>query len=422
MMPRFRFVHAADLHLDTPFACARAESPKIAERLRDATFGAWQQVVAVSIENDAAFVVVAGDVYDASQKSLRAQLRFREGLEQLNRHKIPVFVTHGNHDPLDSVSASVPPPPNTCVFGAEVETREVRRNDQLLARITGISHPQKNESRNLARLFPAPTEGTRDIFELAVLHCNVGAETGHDPYAPCALDDLITAGYNYWALGHVHERRILSRSPWIVYPGNTQGRSLREAGPRGCLLVEVEGSELLGEPKFMGTDVVRWLSAEVPAERFKSTQELIEGLVAECRELQELAEERPVMGRLIVKGRSHLYRELRRTGYLAGLEEEVRSQAAALNPFVELSVLDFAAKPALDLDALQGAPDFLGELLRGAHEFTEQDCRAAWEGLAEDRNLNRFKLRSAIEGLDWKEIALQASHLCADLLSPGDSE
>jgi len=419
-MARFCFVHVADLHLDTPFACARAESPKIADALREATFQAWERVVAISIENDAAFVVVAGDIYDASQKSLRAQLRFREGLNRLSQHEIPVFVTHGNHDPLDSVSASVPPPPNTFVFGAEVATREVRQNGQLIAKITGISHPEKNESRNLACLFPPPSNRDGEAFQIALLHCNVGAETGHDPYAPCALEDLVTAGFHYWALGHVHERRVLSRSPMVVYPGNTQGRSLREAGPRGCLLVEVEGSEVLGEPKFVETDFVRWLSADVQAEPFKNTQELIEGLVAECRKLQELGDGRPVMGRLMVRGRSHLYRELRRAGYLAGLEEEVRTQAAEFNPFVELAVLDFSVKPALDLEALQSAPDFLGELLRGAHSLTEQDCAAAWETLAEDRNLNRFKLRSAIEGLDWRDVALQASYLCADLLAPGD--
>ena len=186
------------------------------------------------------------------------------------------------------------------------------------------------------------------------------------------------------------------------------------------MLVEVEGSEVLGEPKFIETDAVRWLSADVQAERFKNAQELIEGLIAECRNLQELAEGRPVMARLVVRGRSHLYREFRRTGYLAGLEEEVRSQTADFNPFVELAALDFSVKPALDLDALQSAPDFLGELLRGAQGFTKEDCDAAWEALVEDRNLNRFKLRSAIESLDWEDVALQASYLCADLLSPGE--
>jgi DNA repair exonuclease SbcCD nuclease subunit len=158
-VPRFCFVHAADLHLDTPFACAHTESPQVAEALRQATFQAWDRVVSACIENRAAFLLVAGDIFDASEKSLRAQLRFREGLERLGQGSIPVFVAHGNHDPLDSLFASLPPPPNTYVFGAEVETREVRRDGHLLALVTGISHPQKNESRNLAKLFPSPSPG-----------------------------------------------------------------------------------------------------------------------------------------------------------------------------------------------------------------------------------------------------------------------
>src|ERR1035437_8088961 len=144
-MARFSFVHVADLHLDTPFACTRVDTPQIAETLREATFRAWERVVSICIEKSAAFLVVVGDIYDASQKSLRAQLRFREGLERLNHHSIPVFVTHGNHDPLDSVSASLPPPPNTYVFGPEVETREVHRDGHPLALLTGISHPAKRE-------------------------------------------------------------------------------------------------------------------------------------------------------------------------------------------------------------------------------------------------------------------------------------
>jgi DNA repair exonuclease SbcCD nuclease subunit len=116
-MARFRFVYAGDLHLDTPFACTRAASPRVGEVLREATFQAWERVVSLSIENSAAFVIVAGDLYEASQKCLQAQLRFREGLNRLSQHQILAFLTHGNHDPLDSVSASVPPPSNTFVFG-----------------------------------------------------------------------------------------------------------------------------------------------------------------------------------------------------------------------------------------------------------------------------------------------------------------
>jgi DNA repair protein SbcD/Mre11 len=288
--------------------------------LREATFRAWDRVICACIENRAAFLLVAGDVFDASQKSLRAQLRFREGLERLDRNSIPVFVAHGNHDPLDSLSASLPPPPNTYVFRSEVETREVSRDGQLLALVTGVSHPRKNESRNLAKLFrsPASPNGAH-VFRVGLLHCNVGAETGHDPYAPCNLDDLVNAGYDYWALGHVHERRVLSRSPWIVYPGNTQGRSLRELGPRGCLLVDVEEAEVVGEPSLIETDAVRWISGDVEVEPFSNTQELLDGLVAKCQKLQQSAIGRPVMSRLVVNGRTPLYRELRRPGHAADL-------------------------------------------------------------------------------------------------------
>lgn len=421
-MARFCFIHVADLHLDTPFACTRIDSPEIAKILREATFQAWERVVSTCIENSAAFLVVVGDIFDASQKSLRAQLRFREGLERLNHCSIPVFVTHGNHDPLDSVSASLPPPPNTYVFGAEVETREVSRNGEPLAILTGISHPQKNESRNLARMFSAGSnQENSGLFRLALLHCNVGAETGHDAYAPCELTDLTNAGYDYWALGHVHERRVLSRAPWIVYPGNTQGRSLRELGSRGCVLVEVEGAEVVGEPRFVETDAVRWFSVDIDAEPFANTHELLEGLLRECLRFQQAADGRPAVGRLVVRGRTHLYRELRRPGYIADLENEVRATTAAWNPFVDLAVLNLVVRPPLDLESLGTAPDFLGDLLRGANLDQEQ-CLRALEPLLEDARLNKLKLRAVLEEIDWQDAALQAKYLCADLLSAGDFE
>jgi hypothetical protein len=362
-------------------------------------------------------------VFDASQKSLRAQIRFRDGLERLYKHSIPVFVAHGNHDPLDSLFASLPPPPNTRVFGSEVETFEVRRDGQLLATVTGISHPQKNESRNLASLFPSPpSQASSEVLQVALLHCNVGAETGHDPYAPCELDDLVNAGYHYWALGHAHERHVLCRSPWVVYPGNTQGRSLREAGPRGCLLVDVEGSEVVGEPTLIETDAVRWFTSEIDVEAFSNTEELLEGLLGECRNVVQESGGRPAMVRLKVWGRTHLYRELRRPGHAADLDSAVCDRAAALTPFVGLAALDLAIRPQIDLDALRSGPDFLGELLRAAEELSREDCLHAWEPLLEDSRFNRFKLRSALEELDWQDVVVEAKYLCADLLSPGDPE
>ena len=399
------------------------DSPQVADALRGATFQAWDRIISACIENHAAFLLVAGDIFDATQKSLRAQLHFREGLERLNRCSIPAFVAHGNHDPLDSISASLPPPPNTYVFGPEVETREVRRDGQLLALVTGVSHPRKNESRNLAKLFPSPPSlAGAKVFRAAVLHCNVGAETGHDPYAPCDLDDLIKAGYDYWALGHVHERCILSRSPWVVYPGNTQGRSLRELGSRGCFLVEVDEGEVSSEPSLVETDAVRWFSTDVDAEPFSTTQNLLESLLAQCLGLQQTAENRPAMIRLVVQGRTSLYRELSRKGYAADLEETVRERTAGWTPFVNLAAMDLALRPPLDLEVLRSSSDFVGEMLRAADELSRETCLEAWEPLLEDGRFNKFKLRSVLEEIDWREVALQAQYLCADLLSPGSTD
>jgi hypothetical protein len=187
------------------------------------------------------------------------------------------------------------------------------------------------------------------------------------------------------------------------------------------VLVEVEGTEVVGEPRFIETDAVRWFSVDIDAEPFANTHELLEGLLRECLRLQQAADGRPVVARLVVRGRTHLYRELRRPGYIADLEDEVRATTAAWNPFVDLAVLNLVVRPPLDLDCLGTAPDFLGDLLRSANLDQEQ-CIRALEPLLEDARLNKLKLRAALEEIDWQDAALQAKYLCADLLSPGDSE
>jgi hypothetical protein len=187
------------------------------------------------------------------------------------------------------------------------------------------------------------------------------------------------------------------------------------------MLVEVDGTEVVGEPQFVETDAVRWFSVDVDAEPFCNTHELLEGLVRECLRLQQSADGHPVVARLVVRGRTHLYRELRRPGYIADLEDEVRASTAAWNPFVDLAVLNVVVRPPLDLDALGTVPDFLGDLLRGAN-FDKEQCFSAWEVLLEDGRLNKLKLRGALEEIDWQDAVLQAKYLCADLLSGGDSE
>ncbi|MEX2264570.1 MAG: DNA repair exonuclease [Bryobacteraceae bacterium] len=399
-MAHFSFIHAADLHLDTPFSAVSCDG-------REATFRAYDRVIDACLEHRVDALLIAGDVFDSTEKSLRAQIRFVQGLEKLASARIQIFVVHGNHDPLDGWYASLRMPPNVHVFRERVETCELRRDGELLARIAGVSHPKKKEVRNLARLFP---ERQGDAFHIGLLHCNVGGETGHEAYAPCEIDDLRRAGYDYWALGHVHEKRIFSRLPWVVYSGNTQGRSIREKGARGCYLIEVERNAVAGEPRFLETDAVRWLAAQVDATAFDSLDDLRTALIARCEELPSS------IVRFTVTGRSSLYTDLDRAGTPDDLLLALREQAGLLQHPVWVESLEFSLGPEIDLAARKRNSDFLGDLLNCADLLTAGDLRRELEPL-----FRRHRYLDMPNDEELQQLAREAQWLCADLLTRGEA-
>ena len=192
--------------------------------LRDATFRAFDRVVETCIERRVNFLLVAGDVYNGADRSLRAQLRFRDGLKRLGDVGIQAFVVHGNHDPLDGWTAKLEWPETVHFFGGdEPGTVTIEGEDGPIAVIHGMSFEKRDIKDNLSLGFPARSKADEDLFHIGLLHCNVGSDTGHDPYAPCTLDDLISRGYDYCALGHVHTRAVLNEEPDIHYAGNIPG-------------------------------------------------------------------------------------------------------------------------------------------------------------------------------------------------------
>ena len=220
-MDAIRYIHAADLHLDTPFQGLSRETAQgghLARLLHDATFTALERLFGFCEAEKPDFLVLAGDIYNQENYSVKAQLRLRDGCERLNRLGIRVFLAHGNHDPLDSRLNAVEWPDNVTVFGPEPERHLLEKDGRPLAVVHGISHARAREGRNLARFFQR--DARYDCFQLGVLHCTVEGESKADRYAPCSLDDLKSAGLDAWALGHVHERRVLSEAPFIAYPGN----------------------------------------------------------------------------------------------------------------------------------------------------------------------------------------------------------
>lgn len=375
---RFCFVHAADLHLDTPFEGLGRVNPELGDRLRDASLDAFDDLVRLTIERQAEFLVLAGDVYDGADRGVRAQLRFLRGLKKLAFEGIRVFVVHGNHDPLDGWSAIRAWPANVTLFGAAgVEAVALTRDGERLATVYGMSYPRRDVTENLAlRFHRAPAPG----LHIGLLHCAVGSVGDHALYSPCTVDDLRLAGMDYWALGHIHDRRILAEpAPWVVYPGNLQGRSTKpsERGAKGATVVHVDGS-VVERVEFVACDRARFVEVEVDVSGAPGLPEV----EAACLDaLARLRTEHPgveLIARVRLTGRSAVHRDLRRSGgtpehLLQALRDELEHGPSP----VWCESLRDETRAELDLDAIRRRGDFASAVLQLSDVLSDDDARLA---------------------------------------------
>lgn len=421
---RFRFVHAADLHLDAPCRGIGRVAPHVAEALRDASLQAWDALVELALREQAAFVVLAGDVYDGAQAGVRAQLRFLHGLQRLSRAGIPTFVVHGNHDPLEGWSAVREWPPGVTVFGAEaVQAVPVERDGRRLATVYGISYARREERRNLAALFrrqEAPG------LHVGVLHATVGGQAGHEPYAPCGPDDLRAAGMDYWALGHVHARQVvLAGRPWAVYPGNLQGRSPApgELGAKGALVVECDDEAgVLGEPRFVPLDRVRFAGLELDVTAARDLPSAVGELERELGALQEEHAGRGLVVRARLTGRPAWHADALRAD-ADELVRALRERLAGYQPFVWLDALELRLAPPLDRERVRERGDFASALVAEAGALRDDpEALAALLGEldAELRAGGRGSLLPVGPAVDGGELLRRAEERCLALLLGGE--
>lgn len=366
MSRRIRFLHVADLHLDSPFTGLRSAPQRVAEIVQQATFSTYDRVVETALREQVDFVLIAGDVYDGKDRSLRAQLRFRDGLARLSAAGIDSFIAFGNHDPTTGWSARISWPDGVHRFGSDsVEAVQVRRDGAVLATLYGISHSHAEVRENLAGRLGREQPGG---LAIGLLHANVEGIGGHENYAPCRMDDLESAGMDYWALGHVHDRRVLREDmPAVVYPGNTQGRSRAEQGARFCTVVDVAGQGI--SLRSVAVDAVRWLRREVSITGISDDQELLDALEYSCAEARDVGEGRPVICMIILTGSGPLHDALSRPGYVDGLLGHIQTREVEGEPFMWINRLELATTPELDREERKQALDFVGELLRVADQI-----------------------------------------------------
>jgi len=365
--PIFRFLHCADLHLDSPFEGLQADDPEIAAVLRDATFKAFENVVELGRRERVDFLIVSGDVYDGADRSLRAQLRFRDMLERAAEAGIECFVAHGNHDPLDGWEADLKMSGRVHRFGGDdVEMVSIQRDGEELVHVYGISYPVREVRQNLASKFRRADDAP---FAIGVLHCNVGGHPNHDNYAPCSMDDLTAAEMDYWALGHVHTRGVLNESrPCVIYPGNTQGRSVRESGARGCYLLQVDEARRI-ERTFVETDVVRWFEETVDIARLETVDDLLDELNEVRENVRGRAGKRAAVLRLRVIGRGKLHPHLGRLDADRDLLARLRESEPGRPDFVWVESIRLATLPEIDIKQRRSVEDFVGDFLRAAEEL-----------------------------------------------------
>lgn len=369
----FTFVHAADLHLDTPFKGLSATAPHVGAALRGASLDAFDALVALCLESEAAFLVIAGDVYDGAERGLRAQLRFRAGLERLSAAGIWCFVAHGNHDPVEEGWAAVAQWPELVrIFGHDgVDSFAVERSGEILATVHGTSYAHRETTENLSQRFAARRGPGLNV---AVLHCAVsGASDGHAAYSPCSLEDLRSHGFDYWALGHVHAHSVLSRGTadeggFIVYSGDLQARSPKrsELGQKGAVVVRVR-SGTVHSLEHVPCDTVRFAVLEVDLGSCDGATDVFAELAAAASEELERSAGRSLVLRARLSGRSAAHDELRRDGVTDDLLRALREVSGASTPFCWWDRIEDASLPPARLDELRKGDDFVAELLAVAN-------------------------------------------------------
>ncbi len=309
-----KFIHAADIHLDSPLTGLSVYPDAPAQQLRSATRDAFTALVDHAIAEEVDFMVIAGDLYDGTWRDYNTGIFFCKEMGRLKRAEIPVYVLFGNHDAESEMTRKLNLPDNVQTFRANKP--QTFKIDQLRVALHGQSFKDKETTHNLVTEYPAPVAGH---FNIGVLHTALEGYSAHASYAPCTLQELQAKGYQYWALGHVHEYQQWRGTPTIVFPGNLQGRNVREQGRRGALLVTVDDAGEVSLDRIF-IDILRWEHVRVDVSECETLDAVSRSIGDALQRLLDVDGNVPRAVRVTVSGRSKAH------GQLFGLEAQLRAE------------------------------------------------------------------------------------------------
>jgi DNA repair exonuclease SbcCD nuclease subunit len=357
------FIHASDLHLDSPLKGLEVyEGAPDIEEIRSATRQALVNLVDYALNEQVPLVVFAGDLYDGDWPDFSTGLFFAQQMLRLSKAGIRVAIVWGNHDAQNKMTKSLVMPAHVKILSAH--KAETCVYEDINIAVHGQSYAAAETTRNLAIDYPEPKAG---MLNIGLLHCLISGAGGHQAYAPCTLDDLAAKGYDYWALGHVHEYKVLRESPLIAYPGCSQGRHIKETGPKGCVLVEANNGVLSQE--FIRLDSLQWMTvtADISA---VGTMEQVAEIFAQAlgRRLAEM-DGRLCCARILLTGRTSIHgRLLVHPDELTANIRAVAADVSGQRVWVEKVCLE--TRSQMDLEALAQSDSPQGELLRYLQELS----------------------------------------------------
>jgi hypothetical protein len=355
----FRFLHAADIHLDSPLRGIAFSGLGRADAFRSASRRAFENLVVTAIERQVAFLLLAGDIFDGDWRDFGTGLFFTEQMGKLDRAGIQVFITDGNHDAATVIRKRLIWPENVTVFPSrQPHTFAI---DSLRVALHGQSFGRPDVSENLALSYPPNKAG---CFNIGLLHTACNGREGHALYAPCSLPQLVAHGYDYWALGHVHGREILNEFPHVVFPGNLQGRHVRETGAKGATLVHIADGHVINVEHLV-LDVARWALVAPDVSLVDSMTDLMELVRTLLGEQITAADGRPVAVRVAFSGTTKLHAALASDpmGLRAGIEA---AALAVSDEFVLEKIKVATSAPGTNARALRA--DVLSELWQSIME------------------------------------------------------
>ncbi len=366
----FRFVHTADIHLDSPLRSLAMRDPDLAALIGGSTRQALVGIVDLCLEERVDALVIAGDLYDGDQTSMKTARFLADQMRRLHEAGIVVYKVRGNHDALSRITQELVLPPSLKLFGGRAETVELRKNGLDVA-IHGLSFAKPHAPESLLPKYGRPRPGALNI---GIMHTSLAGASGHDPYAPCAVSDLQEWGFDYWALGHIHVRSEVRGASTVVMPGMPQGRDIGEAGPKTVSLVTVSDDHgILIEER--ATSVAQFERIPVDLTDAETWPEIVDRIEREIVAVRDATAAPHLVGRLVLGGRTDLSWRLQRDRDLLRTDIEHRLGNAGRTWIDKVEIGTAASRGATPAGGTPDPVDELGALIRdqilSRHEVRE---------------------------------------------------